>query len=1489
MCRRVAAALVVGFCVVGAHAQSKRTMVVADIGAGQAPRDMSRYDMTLRSFGLQRGLDGLADALNETRFLLIRQNGGPVLEAIVADPRTRKAAEDLLQRGGTIYFDIELNVSSASRAGQWLAGIGAAYPGRPTRTTQLYSPKAHPAATHPLARTPNTGVGGGYAYQYWPKAPAGCTTLLVDPERHDRIGMLVVDNVLGKGRVLFSCAKDLWERSSGGGFVENMLTGAFGPLPGPGLAVGVFDRYEVRSPIANTVHLQKASRTRWHVPDATHRKAFLVSEPIGMARDEAYVEVRWQTPADADKSVPRALTAGALELHAQWLGGDRFAVAVPLREYDDQLIYLYVGGSSAPSVHGQSLFQVRKQVDGWRLDNETFEAVLAPSLPWLWRIGPHGGGRNLLATWGPSERWMAHEGTNFAERTNRESKSGHPMPTGTVSLAADGSVVKTLRYSVKHRSRSLTADISLIRGARALFYDVRGSGDTSLSIPTTWAIGGSCAGDVLWYESAEGLKKLPVGAMRSAATKLAPRLLKESWYAIADPDAGDVGGQFITRGPEGPPAFNQLTHLENGQQVTISYKLSPAGVSGGWVAAKGGAREVRRAYVEWRNPPVVTAGPAQARGDVPTPPVPKLGRDFLRIMHHFRTWSHANIVTGLDPFGEAIMDVVERVGSNGACSGWMTVDEFYPPFVESARRRGMTSAIWLYNLRYGGVVDNRRRYLASARKGAAWKADICFLLDEFCHNRWSEAGAADFKRRTGLVLPKGTSLDLSRLPDETIFQALMWRAEVTTELARTMNEIVLKARPDATTVITTSPDQLAHDVNGFNDLEPWSRWLGTTSTDLYMTDFNKVRAGIQWVRGAQGNDRPVLTTHGGRLPTPAEMRLNYGMHLMNGTNSLAYFNIWYHRTFRNLIVPVIRENELLRDSVLGDVLARGRLVRHAAVLHERASWIDGLRRGELRGRKIGYQVRARRAALLRNLPTDMLFASHLARELPNYKVLVVPSGRAMSERSAKTIAAWARGGGAAIISGEALQNPVLAELCGVSAAGEPMQLSGEVRGLAGALAGKAVHANSRCLRMTAPGAKVLASFGGRAIVIARAAGKGTAVAVSMFDVPEGILRPLVLALGGPLPVAVDAASEGDVRVTAIVDGRRAAIGVLNEHLSEAKTVAIGFDGLGLGGDLVATNMHGGARQPARDRVTITLPSGHWRFLVLEPATSAAPLAQPGAAVAGAAYARRRGMTFLRIAEDKPAAAAVARQPGRIYVAVLKNLTKSKRAPDVGGLAILRALGRQSKVAPRWVEDLTPETLAGCDVVVVPNMIVRAPNLSLGWEKHVRRFVRDGGGALLVHHSAGLRTAAAPAFPEIAAARECVALRGMKVVADHAVVNGSPVARAFPYMVGNPAFQAQIDRLTLAPGTTFQSGFPDYIVLVPGPAAAVLARSERRGDTGGDVTLAVGAVGKGKAVLAGMSLGSRCHRQDDKWVAEEVMSPEEEAILVNSVFWLAERK
>ena len=214
-----------------------------------------------------------------------------------------------------------------------------------------------------------------------------------------------------------------------------------------------------------------------------------------------------------------------------------------------------------------------------------------------------------------------------------------------------------------------------------------------------------------------------------------------------------------------------------------------------------------------------------------------------------------------------------------------------------------------------------------------------------------------------------------------------------------------------------------------------------------------------------------------------------------------------------------------------------------------------------------------------------------------------------------------------IVEGEALLNPALAQLCGVSVEDRAEHVAGDV---VPDIGGKALRAFGSCigtvdgpfLPLALEGSEVIGAIWEKPIATVREASRGLAVGVALLDPPAGLVRPLVVDLGGTLPLSVDDKDSPHVRIAALSDGSRTAIGVYNEDTSGARTVTIHLGDIAPRGARIATNIHRGVQHEVRDSLRVELPGETWNFVLLEPFDEAPRLPPCGSPVSGYAYAAR---------------------------------------------------------------------------------------------------------------------------------------------------------------------------------------------------------------------------------------------------------------------------
>ncbi|MGC9317720.1 MAG: glycoside hydrolase family 20 zincin-like fold domain-containing protein [Armatimonadota bacterium] len=186
----------------------------------------------------------------------------------------------------------------------------------------------------------------------------------------------------------------------------------------------------------------------------------------------------------------------------------------------------------------------------------------------------------------------------------------------------------------------------------------------------------------------------------------------------------------------------------------------------------------------------------------------------------------------------------------------------------------------------------------------------------------------------------------------------------------------------------------------------------------------------------------------------------------------------------------------------------------------------------------------------------------------------------------------------------------------------------------------------------------------------------------------------------------------------------------------------------------------------------------------------------------------------------------------------------------GSTSIMEALQRRDglDVAPLW--DISPETLAPCEVVVMPQP--RSGGMIGEREARLlREFVADGGGLIATHDAVGYRGLPAPVPEVCTGGADHVREQTWTVIAEH------PLAADIP------------------PGTELTHGYYDHVLLDPGDAGTVVATDAARRPV-----VVCGEHGEGRYVAAGLAIGLA---PDD---SDAPPSEHELRLLLNAVRWCA---
>ena len=181
----------------------------------------------------------------------------------------------------------------------------------------------------------------------------------------------------------------------------------------------------------------------------------------------------------------------------------------------------------------------------------------------------------------------------------------------------------------------------------------------------------------------------------------------------------------------------------------------------------------------------------------------------------------------------------------------------------------------------------------------------------------------------------------------------------------------------------------------------------------------------------------------------------------------------------------------------------------------------------------------------------------------------------------------------------------------------------------------------------------------------------------------------------------------------------------------------------------------------------------------------------------------------------------------------------------GERGISQALSEHPDFKAQWFSDLSPETLAKFDAIVLAN-IYNLGKQPEGWEKTLREYVENGGGLVLTHNCPGPKPT--ELFPEILGGQTHHTGTSIPSFSDHPVTFGL---------------------------SAFTVAFGDHWDFEPGPDGQVAIRCEA-----GEPFAVVGTVGNGRIVRIGSCVGLNGRSE------EEVPTGGEARLLTNAVAWAA---
>jgi hypothetical protein len=984
---------------------------------------------------------------------------------------------------------------------------------------------------------------------------------------------------------------------------------------------------------------------------------------------------------------------------------------------------------------------------------------------------------------------------------------------------------------------------------------------------------------------------------------------------------GEAYGQLFDR----QETSVQVLQSEARHGVRLNMSPGPEGARGALVFTHGDHATVRDCYIDWTHPPTVLTGKPQVR---PThaPRPPDCNKTFSNVIFPLTLGNYPLNSTNIDDVCEGIVTAAIHKEAN-MLRVWMRLpgvywpstlfhhkspeDRFLPRLVEVAHARGVGVAaitgVSQFDERFvklrkhipegvvwGCAVGDTQFYADFAGEVAATGVDVIDIFDEFKCNTETKLYRDGFAKRYGMPFPGSFSYpDLHKAEQHN---QVFYNFDVINALVEAAAVGAKAVNPNVLFSTAVSPaNNLRSLDNGYHDLEAQSDVLDFASTDPYTTDVGSLKYTIKLCRGALGNGKPVHTYVGWShylesASEPEYFRRQILLHILQGANRFT----WCGAGMSDCELPEVasamkRALRLLDYTGLGDLVARAHPLKYVGVLRDRNGFFDSIRKGECRARHslTDYDTRVDKVIQLRNIPTDMIFAKYFTLEaLKDYAVVVLPGQRTLSDAMARVAAEYAKQGGTLIVQGECVGNPILAAVCKVADTAVTAGMT-SVKGIGGAPNGQDLKVFDDMSVVRLSGATVLAEDAeGRPVVTQAQCGKGVVVYVASNN-EYPFLKEIIEGLAGPLPLSIDSKVYSNV----LQSDDTTILGVYNPNYKDRFTGAVRLN-RSLAATRQVISVSDGKPIALRDGAfEVDVPTEDVRYYLL---SSRRPIAIPTGAeiplTGSMAYAPSTGMRFLHqapIAKEESAAEEV--KDDRLLDVAIFNGGDGKQVHGWSGIKDAFREGYVKYVRTTFISSLDEADLSAYDVVIIPTVNANSRPLSMhkGWQTHLRSYVENGGGVLLLHNSIGGRASIGePVFPELGKARINMPIRQVKITENHPLIQGSALKARCGWDTMNPALDVIFRKAAQRVDDIVVCAYADHMAIEPGPAGSVIARSLKDGNQLFRAAVVVGEVGKGRAVLCGLPLGIRL-KDGTEWDAEAWTPRDGElAILVNAVFWLA---
>ena len=1276
----------------------------------------------------------------------------------------------------------------------------------------------------------------------------------------------------------------------------------------------------------NALYLRSLPDKPWWSEKEDFRIPVLITEPVGMKRRNSPVSVICDFPDDTAVSSIRVVTPYGEEIASQTkvLDEEKKKIEVvfllDILEKEQLPLFIYYGKKEVKIPNYPTDLILKEAPMHYLLSNNRIEVEI------LKRPAPRF--NSLIRT-------LRSHGQEFSQIA---SLFDHFLPGGHIEIIKWGTEAKVIengpiRKSIQFDDGDSRITYSLYPNSNVLFYYYSGNG--ALRRTTTFRAGGDTINDYLYYESKKGIKRLEIDfgsdAEEQKKYRLAPHL-KEGWLAFCDHKKQEVVGELFE--PEGGIA-DLFLHW-SGHRTTISTPYKKGGITGALFCDRGDFRLLRKSYIGWKSPLLVSIGQVQPFREI-KPSVPAWGKEFLRGYHFNYGWWLKQDETS----AKVMIDNIKKLGGNyivpwSGSRGMIKLSDFFPsqvPYpgmtekdlnfldeiIEQAHQNGVEvtkggAFPWDFSKYCSFASPNGNKeqefsavlgighdvFVQYAKENAAHNIDSLTLLEEFRLPPYLfDEEKEKFRGIYHMEPPE--KIDYFKLNEPAHYNSFLFGMNAITSLLRDMAKSAREVNPDISLIQITAPSNMT--IGGhYHDLETQTDFLTTTFSDLYMDDINYLDYSLKYIKGAVGNNKPVITLTGWNLPRDSSRMITF-LHLFCGTGSISCATTTVaHSMDPEGLLGAKEVYNLLDYTELEKYLVKCFQMKFVGIFRDRDNFFGEIKRGNYQKGRLSYTDQRIKELSngLKNLPTDIIFSKYFTSSLISpYKVIIVPDDPDFSDRNAETIKNYVKEGGIAILEGDTIKNKMVEQLCKVKSKGEKILSSSTIIGQS-FLPDINFSLHTYRVPIENEGAEVLAVLSdGSPALVSSSYGRGKFVYSSVVmssrasqedNVPI-LLQKIIKKEIGYLPLETTSSFWSKI----LTDGKDYLIALYNPSYKEEE-INFSLHGFPFSKDTLLSVGKGKIISLSEGKAKLSLGSKEVDFYLLASGTKIPlPAISPQKEVLIHQSVVPSMIPFKEIKlakKEEFASSKREKEEGTLYVGIFK-LEKEKDICQMGGKSIYEKVSTLEEVKAEYISDLEFSTISFYDVIIVPNIGYKGvSNLTKGWERNIRRYVEEeGGGVLLVHHSVGFGTDSDSSmlFPEVGKGTDFLEIKVMEVVSEHPIVTGSSFQEKFKHKLADPAYAPLYRGTEMKKGDKFSSGFPDYIVLKKGESGKIIVRSVPGGIKGGTPAVVIGNVGRGKVVLSGMDMGCKAKKVEGKWVGKEVLTKGEENILVNSVYWLGEEE